>query len=145
MHSDRAEPGVVVCGSGAAADLCYGLAVAIPDGQRIRHGSPVWAYGSHQGDWEALGVDALWHANLQQPCGRRRRCDRHRVRLAGTATKALLKDPMIAEQAAIAASWAVAVVVVCSAIFAAFKDEFLGHEDPHWHKSNAVSVEVMSE
>jgi hypothetical protein len=51
---------------------------------------------------------------------------------------------MIAEQAAIAASWAVAVVVVCSAIFAAFKDEFLGHEDPHWHKPDAVSVEVMS-
>ena len=65
--------------------------------------------------------------------------------LPATATTALSKDPMIAEQAAIAASWAVDVVVVCSAIFAAFKDEFLGHEDPHWHKPNAVSVEVMSE
>jgi MFS family permease len=65
--------------------------------------------------------------------------------LPATATKAVSNDPMIAEQAAIAASWAVAVVVVCSAIFAAFKDEFLGHEDPHWHKPKAVSLEVMSE
>jgi len=65
--------------------------------------------------------------------------------LPATATKALSTDPMIVEQAAIAASWAVAVVVVCSAIFAAFKDEFLGHEDPHWHKPNGVSVEVVSQ
>jgi hypothetical protein len=32
-------------------------------------------------------------------------------------------------------------VVVSSAIFAAFKDEFLGHEDPHWHKPKAPSLD----
>ena len=44
------------------------------------------------------------------------------------------------EQAAIVAAVAVAVVVVSSAIFAAFKDEFLGHEDPHWHKPEEASL-----
>ena len=35
---------------------------------------------------------------------------------------------------------AVAVVVVSSAIFAALKDELLGHEDPHWHKPKEASL-----
>ena len=54
-----------------------------PDGQRIRDDPPVWAYGSHQGDWTALGIHALRHPDLQQPCRRRHRCDRHRFRPAG--------------------------------------------------------------
>jgi len=66
--------------------------------------------------------------------------------LPATAAKALSNDDVIvAEQAAVVVSWAVAVVVVCSAIFAAFKDEFLGHEDPHWHKAKAVSLEAIRE
>ncbi|HEX7232409.1 MAG TPA: MFS transporter [Candidatus Binatia bacterium] len=66
--------------------------------------------------------------------------------LPATAAKALSNDDaMIAEQAAIVVSWAVTVVVICSAIFAAFKDEFLGHEEPHWHKPKAVSAEVITE
>jgi len=36
---------------------------------------------------------------------------------------------------------AVAVVVVSSAIFAAFKDAFLGLEDPHWHKPKTPSLD----
>ena len=40
---------------------------------------------------------------------------------------------------------AVAVVVVSSAIFAAFKNEFLGHEDPHWHKPKAPSLELKAD
>ena len=31
----------------------------------------------------ALGIHALRHPDLQQPCRRRRRCDRHRFRPAG--------------------------------------------------------------
>ena len=56
--------------------------------------------------------------------------------LLGTRTShhALSNDPQIAHEAAIVAALAVAVVVVSSAIFAALKDELLGHEDPHWHK-----------
>ena len=49
------------------------------------------------------------------------------------------------QQAAIVAAVAVAVVVVSSAIFAAFKDEFLGHEDPHWHKPKAPSLELKAD
>lgn len=59
--------------------------------------------------------------------------------LPATSMHVLSNDPQIAEQAAIVAGWAVALVVVSSAIFAAFKDEFLGHEDPHWHKPKAAS------
>jgi MFS transporter, DHA2 family, multidrug resistance protein len=61
--------------------------------------------------------------------------------LPATSLDVMLNDPRIAEEAAIAASWAVAVVVVSAAIFAAFKDEFLGHDDPHWHQTKAPSVE----
>ena len=57
--------------------------------------------------------------------------------LPATSMYVLSNDPQIAGQAAIVAAVAVAVVVVSSAIFAAFKDEFLGHEDPHWHKPKA--------
>ena len=46
---------------------------------------------------------------------------------------ALSDDPQIAQHAAIVAAVAVAVVVVWSTIFAAFKDEYLGVGDPHWH------------
>jgi hypothetical protein len=49
----------------------------------------------------------------------------------------LSNDPQIAAQAGIVVGVAVAVVVVSSAIFAAFKNEFLGLEDPHWHKPKA--------
>ncbi len=35
---------------------------------------------------------------------------------------------------------AVALVVLSSAIFAALKDELLGHEDPHWHKAKEASL-----
>ena len=62
--------------------------------------------------------------------------------LPATSLHVLSNDPQIAEQAAIVAGMAVAVVVVSSAIFAAFKDEFLGHEDPHWHKPKAPSLDV---
>ena len=61
--------------------------------------------------------------------------------LPATSLHVLSNDPQIAEQAAIVAGMAVAVVVVSSAIFAAFKDEFLGHEDPHWHKPKAPSLD----
>jgi hypothetical protein len=53
---------------------------------------------------------------------------------------ALSNDPQIAHEAAIVAALAVAVVVVSSAIFAALKDELLGHEDPHWHKSKEPAL-----
>ena len=59
--------------------------------------------------------------------------------LPATSMHILSNDPQIADQAAIAAAVAVAVVVLSSTIFAAFKDEFLGHEDPHWHKPKAPS------
>ena len=61
--------------------------------------------------------------------------------LPATSLYVLSNDPQIAEQAAIVAGVAVAVVVVSSAIFAAFKNEFLGHEDPHWHKPKAPSLD----
>ncbi len=61
--------------------------------------------------------------------------------LPATSMHVLSNDPQIAEQAAIVAGVAVAVVVVSSTIFAAFKDEFLGHEDPHWHKPKAPSLD----
>ena len=57
----------------------------------------------------------------------------------------LSNDPQIAHEAALAAAVAVAVVVVSSAIFAACKDEFLGHEDPHWHKPEAPSLELNAD
>jgi hypothetical protein len=44
---------------------------------------------------------------------------------------------------ALVASAAVALVVVSSTIFAAFKDEFLGLEDPHWHKPKVPSPDVQ--
>jgi MFS family permease len=53
----------------------------------------------------------------------------------------LSNDPQIAQQAAIVAAVAVAVVVVSSAIFAVLRDEFLGHEDPHWHQPKAPSLD----
>jgi len=59
--------------------------------------------------------------------------------LPATTKNALSNDPHIAEQAAVVAGVAVALVVVSSAIFAAFKDEFLGLEDPHWHKREESS------
>ena len=65
--------------------------------------------------------------------------------LPATSIHVLSNDPQIAEQAALVAGMAVAVVVVSSAIFAAFKDEFLGHEDPHWHKPKAPSLEPNAE
>ena len=52
-------------------------------GSGFGHDPPVWAYGSHQGDRAALGIHALRHPDLQQPCRRRHRCDRHRFRPAG--------------------------------------------------------------
>jgi MFS family permease len=64
--------------------------------------------------------------------------------LPAASKDALSNDPQIAEQAAMAAGWAVAVVVVSAAIFAAFKDEFLGHDDPHWHQPKAQSVDVQA-
>ena len=54
--------------------------------------------------------------------------------LPATSRHALSNDPQIAHEAAMVAALAVAVVVLSSAIFAALKDELLGHEDPHWHK-----------
>jgi len=60
--------------------------------------------------------------------------------LPAMSRHALSNDPQIAEQAAMVAGVAVAVVVVSSAIFAAFKDEFLGLEDPHWHQPKASSL-----
>ncbi len=60
--------------------------------------------------------------------------------LPATTRSALSNDPQLAEQAAVVASVAVALVVVSSAIFAAFKDEFLGLEDPHWHKPKEPSA-----
>ena len=65
--------------------------------------------------------------------------------LPATSMHVLSNDPQIAEQAALVAGVAVAVVVVSSAIFAAFKDEFLGHEDPHWHKPKAPSLELNAD
>ena len=83
LHAYRAEHGVVVCCGVAAPDVRRDLSVAGPDGQRIRHDPPVWPYGSHQADREALGIDAFWHADLQQPCRRRCRREHHRIRSAG--------------------------------------------------------------
>ena len=60
--------------------------------------------------------------------------------LPAMSRHALSNDPHIAEQAAIVATLAVALVVVSSAIFAACKDEFLGHEDPHWHRPKAPLI-----
>jgi MFS family permease len=59
--------------------------------------------------------------------------------LPAVSMETVSHDPQIAEQAALVAAEAVALVVVSSAIFAAFKDEFLGLEDPHWHKLKAPS------
>lgn len=59
--------------------------------------------------------------------------------LAARSIHVISNDPQIAEQAATVVGWAVAVVVVSSAIFAVFKDEFLGLEDPHWHQPKAPS------
>ena len=65
--------------------------------------------------------------------------------LPATSRHVLSNDPQIAHEAALAAAVAVAVVVVSSAIFAACKDEFLGHEDPHWHKPKAPSLELNAD
>jgi fucose permease len=59
--------------------------------------------------------------------------------LPAASRSALANDPQIAQHAAIVAAVAVAVVVVSSTIFAAFKDEYLGVEDPHWHKPKKQS------
>jgi len=59
--------------------------------------------------------------------------------LATRSLHVLSTDPQIAEQAATVVGWAVAVVVVSSAIFVVLKDEFLGLEDPHWHQPKAAS------
>ena len=61
--------------------------------------------------------------------------------LPATLINARSNDPVIAQQAAMVAATAVAVVVVSSTIFAAFKDEYLGVEDPHWHKPKKQSPE----
>jgi hypothetical protein len=61
--------------------------------------------------------------------------------LPATLTDVLSHDPQIAAQAGRVAGVAVAVVVVSSAIFAAFKDAFLGLEDPHWHKPKTPSLD----
>ena len=61
--------------------------------------------------------------------------------LPATLINARSNDPVIAQQAAMVAAAAVAVVVVSSTIFAACKDEFLGVEDPHWHKPKKQSSE----
>ena len=61
--------------------------------------------------------------------------------LPTASRSALANDPQIAQHAAIVAAVAVAVVVVSSTIFAAFKDEYLGVEDPHWHKPKKQSSE----
>ena len=61
--------------------------------------------------------------------------------LPATLINARSNDPEIAQQAAMVAAAAVAVVVVSSTIFAAFKDEYLGVEDPHWHKPKKQSSE----
>jgi Na+/melibiose symporter-like transporter len=65
--------------------------------------------------------------------------------LPATSRHVLSNDPQIAHEAALAAAVAVAFVVVSSAIFAACKDEFLGHEDPHWHKPEAPSLELNAD
>ena len=57
--------------------------------------------------------------------------------LPAASKHALSQRSADCHEAAIVAAWAVAVVVFSSAIFAALKDELLGHEDPHWHKPKA--------
>jgi MFS family permease len=64
--------------------------------------------------------------------------------LPAMSRHALSNDPQIAAEAAIAAAMAVALVVVSSAIFAACKDELLGHEDPHWHKPKEAALDGQS-
>ncbi len=59
--------------------------------------------------------------------------------LPSASRSALPDDPQIARHAVIVAAVAVAVVVVSSTVFAAFKDEYLGVEDPHWHKPKKQS------
>lgn len=61
--------------------------------------------------------------------------------LPAVSRHVLSHDPEIAEQAATIAGVAVALVVFSSAIFAALRDEFLGHEDPHWHKAKEPSLD----
>jgi len=61
--------------------------------------------------------------------------------LPATSRHALSNDPEIAREAAIVVALSVAVVVLSSAIFAALKDELLGHEDPHWHQPKAPLVD----
>jgi Na+/melibiose symporter-like transporter len=61
--------------------------------------------------------------------------------LPAVSRHVLSHDPQIAEQAATVAGVAVALVVFSSAIFAALRDEFLGHEDPHWHKAKEPSLD----
>jgi Na+/melibiose symporter-like transporter len=65
--------------------------------------------------------------------------------LPATSRHALSNDPQIAHEAAVAAALAVAVVVFSSAIFAALKDELLGHEDPHWHQPKAPAPALAAE
>ena len=65
--------------------------------------------------------------------------------LPATSRHALTNDPQIAHEAAMAAALAVGVVVLSSAVFAALKDELLGHEDPHWHQPKAPALAVESD
>jgi Na+/melibiose symporter-like transporter len=59
--------------------------------------------------------------------------------LPATSMGVVSNNPQVADQAALVAGVAVALVVVSSAIFAAFKDEFLGLEDMHWHMPKVPS------
>ena len=126
----------------AAPDVCYGLAVAAPDGQRIQ--GMIRLFG-HMGVIKETGQ--RWASTLFGT----RTFSNHVGAAVGaivigfvlpaTSMHVLSHHPQIAERAGIVAGVAVAVVVVSSAIFAAFKDEFLGLEDPHWHKAKAPSLD----
>ena len=141
VYPHRAEHGVVVCCCVAAPDVCHGLAVAGPDGRRIRDDPPVWAYGSHQGTGQRWASTLFGTRTFSNHSGAAIGAIVIGFVLPATSMHVLSNDPQIAEQAGIVAGVAVALVVVSSAIFAAFKDEFLGLEDPHWHKSKAPSLD----
>ena len=65
--------------------------------------------------------------------------------LAQMAASASQVDAQLARQAAIVAAWAVGVVVVCTAAFAALKFKLLGWEDPHWHPAGAAPDTATNE
>ena len=142
--TDRVQPhrpqhGVVVCGRLPEPDVSHDLAVAPADGHWIRPDPPLRPYGRHQADRQTVGIHALRHTDLQQPRGAAVGRVLIGYVLPATSMNALSNDPQIAQQAALVAAVAVAVVVVSSTIFAAFKDEYLGVEDPHWHKPKKQS------